>query len=149
MSSATSKSINSVKSKSGGILEDPEQVSYRWKEHFLELLNTTFSQDETVLDNLPEPPFISLHNDEPPPTSEEVSSVINKLRNGKSPGIDRIPPRMIKAGESVVVDVLTKLFKLIMESEKYLNDFHYSKIIALYKYKGDNLVFGNHHGISG
>ena len=102
-----------MKGKNGEILEDPEQVHDWWKEHFSELLDTTFSQDESILEYLHAPPLLSALDDKTPPATEEASTPIKKLKNGKAPGVDGIPHEMIKAGGPVVVELLTKLFKLI------------------------------------
>ena len=66
-----------------------------------------------MLDDFPAPPLSAVLDDEPPTTIEEVSNAIKKLKNGKAPAVNGIPPKTIKAARLVVVEVLTKLFKLI------------------------------------
>ena len=86
-------------------------------------------------DDLTEPTLSLVLNCESPPTTEEVSTAVKKLKNGKVPGVDGIPPEMIKAG-GPFVEVLAKLFKLTWISKNYPNDFYHSETKALYK-KGE------------
>ena len=94
LSNTISKStvINSVRNKSGEILEDLKQVHDRLEEHFSELPNTACPYNENMLNDLPELPLLSVLDYQPPPSSEEVSTTIRKLRNGKGPGCDGVPP---------------------------------------------------------
>ena len=63
--------------------------------HFEQVLNNHRSVDMTVLDDIPQRPI--LHEIDSPITFEEVNTAINKLTNGKSPGLNGIPPEAYKA----------------------------------------------------
>jgi len=47
------------------------------------------------------------------PNEEDVAAALNKLKNGKVPGICNITPEMLKAGGPAVVKWLTRLFHAV------------------------------------
>jgi hypothetical protein len=63
--------------------------------HFNKLLNNHRPVDYSVLDLLKQKPCLTLINN--PITFSKVKRAINKLKNGKSPGLNGIPPEALKA----------------------------------------------------
>ncbi len=62
--------------------------------HFNRVLNNHQPVDPTVLIDVPQCPTLS--EIDSPITFEEVNAAINKLKNGKSPGLNSIPPEAYK-----------------------------------------------------
>ena len=63
--------------------------------HFERVFNNHRPVDPTILDEIPQRPI--LHEIDSPITFDEVNTAINKLKNGKSPGLNGIPPEAYKA----------------------------------------------------
>ena len=63
--------------------------------HFERVFNNHRPVDPSVLDEILQRPI--LHDIDSPITFEEVNTAINKLKNGKSPGLNGIPPEAYKA----------------------------------------------------
>jgi hypothetical protein len=63
--------------------------------HFNPVFNNHRPVDPTILDNIPQRPI--LHDIDSPITFAKVDAAINKLKNGKSPGLNGIPPEDYKA----------------------------------------------------
>ncbi len=63
--------------------------------HFNKVLNNHRPVDYSVLDLLEQKPCLTLINN--PITFSEVKRAINKLKMGKSPGLNGIPPEALKA----------------------------------------------------
>ncbi len=58
--------------------------------HFDQVYNNHRPVDLSILDKIPQRP--TLLDIDSPITFEEVNTAINKLKNGKSPGLTGIPP---------------------------------------------------------
>jgi hypothetical protein len=58
--------------------------------HFDRVFNNHHPVDPTILTDIPQRP--TLHDINSPITFDEVDAAINKLKNGKSPGLNGIPP---------------------------------------------------------
>ena len=82
--------IHAAYSKDGTLLTSTEEVIGRWKEYFGDLLNPTqpTSVMETELEDDGVSSLICLG---------EFTVVVKQLHSGKAPGIDEIPPEMLKA----------------------------------------------------
>ena len=52
-------------------------------------------------------------------TVKEVKLPIRKLKNGKTPGEDRVLNEMLKSGKLTLSNSLCKIFNLVFSSEKY------------------------------
>ena len=69
-------------------------------------------------------------------TSEEVSHVIRKMKNGKALGIDGIPAELLKQGGKEMVKRITRLCNHVWKSGEVPRDWKDVIIIPLPK-KGD------------
>jgi hypothetical protein len=63
--------------------------------HFKRVFNNHRPVNPTILADIPQRP--TLHDIDSPITFNEVNAAINKLKNGKSPGLNGIPPEAYKA----------------------------------------------------
>ena len=79
---------------------------------------------------------------------EELSKAIDALASGKAPGEDGIPPEIIKCGKSALLQPLHELLCLCWREWKVPLDMRDSKIVTLYKCKGDCSDYNNYRGIS-
>ncbi|KAL5259045.1 hypothetical protein ACHWQZ_G009498 [Mnemiopsis leidyi] len=94
---------STVRDKDGRMTTDPQQQRDRWKEHFTELLNPPLSSvNLSAIDNIPpQPSFDTPSCSDGPPTRDEISYSLKKLKNHKSPGVDGITNEQLKYGEPV------------------------------------------------
>ena len=77
----------------------------------------------------------------------EIQNSISTLKNGKSPGIDKITNEMIKAGRNVIIEQIQTLFNLILKSGKFPSCWNTGIITPIYK-KGDKMDPSNYRGIT-
>ena len=59
------------------------------------------------------PAEIPLDINTEPPTIQEIRQAINKLKNGKAPGIDRIQADLFKAEEQITPTVLASILRKV------------------------------------
>ena len=72
---------------------------------------------------------------------------MKKLKNNKSPGLDRILPEMLKYSQHVLLPILEKLFNTILQDGKYPSNWLSGYIVPIYK-KGDATGPSNYRGIA-
>jgi len=82
-----------------------------------------------------------------PITNEELSVLIRKLKNGKSPGFDDIGPKIIKLVSNIIVDPLVYLYNLSFESGTVPDKLKIAKVVPIFK-GGDSSLPGNYRPIS-
>ena len=70
------------------------------------------------------------------------------LKNKKSPWQDGIPPEILKNGGKPLLMVLFRIFTICWNRRCLPDDFRDTKIITLYKNKGDRRDCNNYRGIS-
>ena len=80
-------------------------------------------------------------------TTQEVKKAINKLKNNKAAGLDKVTAELLKHGREVVVGELTHLFNLIWEKEEVPVDWGQGVIVTLPK-KGSLSDCNNWRGIT-
>ena len=135
-----------LKSSSGELLVDKSEQMGRWKEHYSELYSTPSSVSDSALANMEQ--LSILHELDELPTKEDLSKAIDKLAPGKAPGSDEIPPDLIKQCKTVLLEPLyDQLCKCWVEGE-VPQDMRDTKIVTLYKNKGDRSDCNNYRGIS-
>ncbi|PVD27010.1 hypothetical protein C0Q70_12160 [Pomacea canaliculata] len=82
-----------VKDMNGNVVEGEAEKLQRWKEHFESVLNRP---DPPQLADI-QPAAIDLDICTDPPSLEEVTAAIKKMKSGKAPGADGITAEMLKA----------------------------------------------------
>lgn len=141
------KSLNPLKSTDNHrLLHTPDEILDRWREHFSDLLNTSYPRDDSVIHLLPQHPVI--HDLDTVPTVGEISSAIQRLNNGKAPGSDAIPSEILKYGGSSITRLVTSLLQNIWETGEVPQDFKNAMVLPMYKNKGDKSCCDNYRGIS-
>ena len=141
--------VSYVRDKKGKMITDPQNQKDRWKEHFTELLNPTLSSvNLDDLDNVPEQPnFGYLSCTDGPPTRDEISDFLKKLKNHKSPGVDGITIEQLKFGERGLIHQLEHLFAKVWKDEVIPDGWLKGVIIIIGK-KGDTSYCDNNRGIT-
>ena len=128
------------------MITDPHSQKDRWKEHFTELLNPPLSNvNLNDIDGVPTQPSFGYFSDGPP-TRDEISYSLKKLKNHKSPGVDGITNEQLKFGEAALIS-LERLFKKVLEEELIPEVWLKGMIIVIGK-KGDTSYRGNNRGIT-
>jgi hypothetical protein len=79
----------------------------------------------------------------PGPSVFEVKMAIEKLKSYKSPGIDQISAKLIKAGDSKICFEIHKLINSIWNKEELPEQLKESIIVPVYK-KGDTTDCSNY-----
>ena len=79
----------------------------------------------------------------PEPSASEVELAIDKLKSHKSPGIDKIPAELIKAGGGTICLEIHKLITSIWNKEKLPEEWKESIIVPIHK-KGDKTDCNNY-----
>ena len=118
----------------------------RWVEHYYDLYSHENVVSQVALNSLELLPVMEELDMEP--TVEELNRAIDALPSGKAPGADGIPPEVIKAGKPVLLHPLHELLRLCWKEGEVPQDMRDSKIVTLYKNKGDRSDCNNYRGIS-
>ena len=140
------KNLAPVRSSDGLLIRDNTQIAARWTEHFTSLLNHRNPTQPDFIENLQPMPIIAALDTFP--SFSEVTRAINHLKNRKSPGVDTIPPEVIKEGGYLLKRRLFHLITQIWEEEVVPQDLKDAVIVTIYKKKGNRADCGNSRGIS-
>lgn len=138
------------KSKEGRLLGGTEEKLNRWKEHFEEVLNEegdeeNSGEDEDALENINVEHQIL--NIEAVPDEEEISMVIDRLGNNKSPGENGIAAEILKLGGDTLREKISVLIQRIWEEEVMPACWTEVLLCPVYK-KGDRAECQNYRGIA-
>lgn len=135
-----------IKNKEGDLITKTEEIMARWKEHFLELLEgESVHENEKKAENKKEMKENS-NKVETRITEEELEMALKKMKNGKSPGHDRITVEMVKKMGEKGKKVLLDLYNKIWTMEEMPSEWEIGQIVPIYK-KGDNKQCSNYRGI--
>ncbi|KAI8440933.1 hypothetical protein MSG28_009230 [Choristoneura fumiferana] len=126
---------------------DKDAVLKRWAEHFNEVLNpNALSANLSYIDSLDELP-VSQQLDEPP-TFEEFTEAVKRLKNLKTPGMDHLPAEIYKYGGKFILTRLYDLVLRVWNTEEVPQAWRDAIICKLYKGKGDVSDCSSYRGIS-
>ena len=129
-----------IKSKNGSLITNETEQLKRWQEYFGEMLNPDIINDRSDgeeinnIDKEVDPVtnrYINCKLDAP--TKSEIITALKQIKNGKSAGIDNIPPEILKADIDVTADILHPLIKQIWEKEYLPSDWNKGLIVKIPK----------------
>ncbi len=133
-----------IKDREGNLITDEDKQREIWKEHFESVLN------RNPPENLPD---FANHEIEDMDINmqeisiEEIKRAINKLKAGRSPGIDGISAEMIKCDKDTSCKMLQDIINKVWNSETLPVEWKKGVIVKLPK-KGDLASCGNWRGIT-
>ena len=129
----------------GSTITSMSQRVQRWEEYFATLLNHPSLTRNDYMDNTQcNDPY---NSNVEAPTTDEISEVIRKLKNGKAAGEDGIPAEFFKCAPDIMAAWLHRIISQIWTSEKVPEDWSDSLLLPVFK-KGDKKVCSNYRGIS-
>ena len=127
-----------IKSSTGEVLYEPEDVARRLSEYLGQLFNDFRTNEEfTSLNALSGPPIIK----------DEIRWALHKSKTNKAAGPDEVVTEMLKALGDTGVNILHSLVNKIYDSDEIPNDMLKSVFIALPK-KPNTLDCDQHRTIS-
>ena len=129
-----------VKDEDGTILTESGKIKGRWKQNFDKLFNAENPREQ--LDELPttEGPVQCFSLD-------EVKKQMAKMGKGKSCGPDELPIEAIQMILEYKPECIVVSFNNILRSNKMPNDWRKSRMVPIFKGKGDVLECNNYRGI--
>ena len=138
-----------VRDRGGNPIADPVGQRERWAEHFSELLNPSETTVQiSDLDGLEtDPCFQYLSEDDPPPSREEITSALRRLKNHKSPGVDGITNEQLRFGSDGLTGPLVDLFGGVWREENVPDEW-LKGVISVIPKKGDTSICSNNRGIT-
>ena len=130
-----SKSSTAILDKSGNLVSRKKEMQARWTEHFREVLNREEPTDPLTMKNECEFEPVELIEEIAitEPTIGEVKAAIERLKNGKSPGIDSITAELLKAHNEFSAANVHQLLEKVWKHEKIPDKWKRGLIIKLPK----------------
>lgn len=99
----------SVWKEDGTLTQGGEDLAKRWSQHFQKVLNIPSEYREQAIDDIPLlPPLLELDS---PPTGEELTEALMKLKNRKAGGKSGILPELIHCGSCDLEDRILKIME--------------------------------------
>ena len=124
------------------LLTEEREIELGWKTYFERLLN--------VIDNLDEEGIIEFNingSTELDISMEELEDALKRMKNGKAPGVDKIPAELLKNmgndGKAWFLELLCDLW----DGQNLPEDWNKDLMCPIYK-KGDKTECSNYRGIS-
>ena len=129
--SAAPRIYSPVALADGTLVTYKSQKLSRWKDHFSNLLNRPPAHCQKISLVHPINPAISCA----PPSEEGIQRALNRLKNGKAPGICNVPPELLKYGIRIAWNGSLPSFSLsgvIIDNELFMSCFIILAVIAMY-----------------
>ena len=115
-----------IKSKTGNILMDKNDILKRWSEYIEDLFYDTRGPTPTIESTIEGPAILK----------EEVEHALSKMKQGKATGPDGVPAEAIVALEDLGITEITKLMNIIYDTGEIPVDMKKSISITLPKKPG-------------
>ena len=141
------ENIKEIKDENGNMIKDSEDIKKRWGKYFENLMNVN-SREQAMIS------CMGMEGDGRRPKQQqkisikEVKKALQKLKGGKSPGVDGITAEMLKYGGEMVVKWMHLICTLAWEKGIVPDDWIKAIIVPIYKGKGDRKECGSYRGIS-
>ncbi|XP_073820509.1 uncharacterized protein [Musca autumnalis] len=136
--------IPPLKDKNGLPLTTIEHQLTRWTEFYKDADDNSTVQYQPTEQSRNSPP----HNiNVAPPTNEEISSAISKLKSHKAAGPDNLPPELFKYAADVLTPILQPIVSEAWSTNNIPSKWKEGVIITIPK-KGDLSSCGNWRGIT-
>ena len=108
------RSTSIIEDKNGQLLANELSILKRWTEYCQELYNYPIKPDHSIIisqntDNVDELPILK----------SDVEYAIQKLKEGKSPGIDNISGELLKYGGDEIVNFFTELYQISWSNKEW------------------------------
>ena len=142
----TQSKTSPLKSATGEIITNQGQQMGRWVEHYSDLYSRENTVAPSALDAIECMPVMEELDAEP--TVDELSKAIDSLATGKAPGSDSIPPDLIKHCKITLLQPLHEVLRQCWREGAVPQDMRDSRIVTLYKNKGERSDCNNYRGIS-
>ena len=135
--------------KSGNLVSGKKEMQARWIEHFREVLNSEEPTDPITIEDESEFELGGLIEEIviTEPTIGEIKAAIERLKNGKSPGVDSITAELLKAHKELSAAKVHQLLEKVWKHEKIPDKWKRGLIIKLPK-KGNLKECKNWRGIT-
>ena len=135
-----SRDISDIAYEHGTILTESGKIKERWKQFFYKLFNAENLREQ--LDELPttEGPveWFSL---------DEVKKQMAKMGKGKACGPDELPIEAVHIILDYKPECIVEAFNNILRTNEMPNDWRKSRMVPIFKGKGDVLECNNYRGI--
>ena len=128
-----------IKDSNGTILTDEDEIKARWKESFETLLNVENEREELE----PTDPVQGLI---PSVNDTEIRKQLSKMGRNKACGPDDLPIEAVMVVAEMKPELLTYILQRIM-ADGIPDSWKKSKLIPIFKNKGDILECNNYRGI--
>ena len=144
------KLFSDLKGLSDSQKDNPIPMS-DWVKHFSKLMNGAFSPDNDLSLHIEE--FISINRNKVVDeidsliTLKEIQDAIIASKKNKASGLDGLINEMLKAGSSILLPYIHKLFNAIFTSGNFPDSWRTNTLSPLHK-KGDTYTTGNYRGIA-
>ena len=129
-----------VRNANQEILTDGKDIKNRWKQYYQQLLNIENERGTLVEAETVQGPIREI-------TLEEVTKSISKMKSGKAGGESGITAEYFKAMDKGHREWVVDLLNEIMKEESIPEEWTKSRIMPIYKQKGDPMECGNYRGI--
>jgi sorting nexin-29 len=129
------------KNKQGVIVGDEKGLLEAWTVYFKGLLNPL---DKGIIPE--EKVYFGQEQDIRPPSIQEVSDIIRKLKNNRVPGEDSITAELVKGGGTIMWRKIHILMERVWKEEQTPEQWNSAIIRPIYK-KGNKMEHNNYQGI--
>ena len=134
----------------GNILESNDDISYGFNRHFVDIARVLIERSggnstdafHVNDDDVDGPRMNLLHL-----SCEFVNNEILKMSNNKATGLDDTSVKMLKIARPIIVDSLTHVMNLSLQTGVFRNEWKVAKVVPLHKGGNINDV-GNYRPIS-
>ena len=117
--------------ENGEFTRSPEEVKQRWHDHFNDVLNVPSQYRQETVDEIPSHPTEWELDD--PPTCEELTVALSKLKKGKAGGKAGIMQELLVHGGAELTDRLLQLIQHVWQEGTVVEDWRDAEIVPIPK----------------